>query len=377
MARLIDIASHQSVTDADAVARTDVEGAWIKLTGELGYENPKRDQQVGSLRDAGLAVGGYHFGDPRVDAATQARHFGADAARLGLLSEGSLFPMFDAENAGGLTWSSPGQLNTYIRVWRDVLRSEFGVLDFLVYGSESWFTSGWIDPDVWGDAHAWNWIANYNGRPGVLTLGWAHSQDALHQWRSDAVPFPGISASGLDDNVTLRGHTTESLTIGDAVPNISQTDLDKLLAAAEKLTHEFRVSDGGPGDVRPDDYPASRPDDVVGHTMTLRAWQDRHIGLSRSMNDGVARIETVVNAILNGQTGEPQVTLTDAQAQAGFESLGAQLAAQSGEALEGLYQKLVDTNSVDAVREVFAQYAGRATVALEFERQDENPSTGG
>lgn len=360
----IDIASYQSVTDAGAVARTGIAGAWVKLTGELGYENPKRDQQVNSLRDDGLAVGGYHFGDPRVDPAVQARHFCTDAQRLRLLDEGSLFPMFDAENAEsvGLRWSSPAQLNHYIGVWSSVLRSEFGGLDYLVYGSESWFTSGWIDPDVWSDDHAWNWVANYNGRPGVLTLGWNHPQDALHQWRSDGVPFPGISANGLDVNVALRGHTRESLTIGENVPNISQTDLDKLLTAAEKVTHLFTVTD----DDRP--LPIGSPDDLAGHVLSLRGLQERMRNAEAIDRVAIANIETVVNQILNGQTTGPQVTLTDAQAQAGFESLGAQLAAQSGEALEDLYQKLVDTNSVDAVREVFAQYVGRATVELDFQR---------
>lgn len=221
MARFLDIASHQSVTAASAVAGTDVEGVWVKLTGELGYENPSRFQQIDSLRNAGLAVGGYHFGDPRVGAADQARHFGNDAQARGVLNEGSLFPMFDAENVPPvLMWASPAQLNRYIREWRDVQRGEFGVIDFLVYGSESWFTSGWIDPDVWGDDHAWNWVANYNGMPGRLR-SWNHPQDALHQWRSNAIPFPGIVASGLDDNVALRGHTRDSLTIGDTDMNLT------------------------------------------------------------------------------------------------------------------------------------------------------------
>lgn len=291
----IDIASYQSVTDAGAVARTGIAGAWVKLTGELGYENPKRVQQVESLRAAGLAVGGYHFGDPRVDPVVQARHFGADAEARGVLDEGSLFPMFDAENAEsvGLRWSSPAQLNHYIGVWSSVLRSEFGGLDFLVYGSESWFTSGWIDPDVWSDDHAWNWVANYNGRPGILTLGWNHPQDALHQWRSDGVPFPGISANGLDVNVALRGHTRESLTIGENVPNISPTDLDKLLAAAEKVTHNYKVTDGTPA--RP--LPLDVADDVVGHVMSERARLEQFIEGWRLMNTAVANIETLANQI--------------------------------------------------------------------------------
>lgn len=362
----IDIASYQSVTDAPAVARTGTAGAWVKLTGELGYENPKRDQQVNSLRNAGLAVGGYHFGDPRVDPVVQARHFGRDATRLGLFKPGSLFPMFDAENSEsvGLKWSSPAQLNNHIAVWESVLRSEFGMRDYLVYGSESWFTSRWIDPRVWGDDHAWNWVANYNGRPGVLTLGWSHPQDALHQWRSDGVPFPGISASGLDVNVALRGHTRASLTIGnegDWLMSLTNEEQRELLDAARKLTTLFSPTD----DDRP--LPIGTRDDIPGHILSVRGLQEKMRNAQAGDRKSIAAIEGIVNQLL-ARDGGAQVTLTDAQAQAGFESLGAQLAAQSGEALEDLYQRLVDTNSVDAVREVFAQYVGRATVELGFQR---------
>jgi lysozyme len=307
--RFIDIASYQDVTNGAAVASTGVKGAWIKLTGETGYENPKRVQQIDSLRNAGLAVGGYHFGDPRIDAIGQARHFGNDARARGVLEEGSLFPMFDAENAG-FTWTAGG-LNTYIRVWRDVLRAEFGVLDFLVYGSESWWCNGMIDPDVWGDDHAWNWVANYNDRPGQLTLGWSHPQDALHQWRSDAVPFPGIVSDGLDDNVTLRGHTRESLTIGDTVPNISQSDLDKLLAAADKITHLFDPTD----DDRP--LPIATADDLAGHVLSIRGLQEKMRNAEAIDRVSIAATEGLCNQILAAL----QNLAVAGQTQEGFDNL--------------------------------------------------------
>lgn len=298
MTRFLDIASYQTVTDADAVAAAGVDGVWVKLTGEQGYENPRRFQQIDSLRAAGVAVGGYHFGDPRVDATQQARHFGNDAAARGVLAAGSLFPMFDAEDSPsqGLVWSSAAQLNDYFGVWDSVLRSEFGVEDTMIYGSESWFTGRKIDPRVWGSDRIWHWIANYNGRPGALTLGWSHPQDALHQWRSDAVPFPGIVAGGLDDNVPLRGHTRESLTIGDDVPNVPQDVLDKLLNAAEKITHEYRVTDGDPA--RP--LALDVPDDLPGQVMSGRARLEQFIVGWRGTNTGVANIETLINQVADG-----------------------------------------------------------------------------
>lgn len=151
------------------------------------------------------------------------------------------------------------------------------------------------------------WVANYDGSPsiptGAVAKQYAHPpmlENRHYDLSAVADHWPGVDAPREDD-----------------MPNISQADLNKLLDAADKLTHEFRVSDGGPGDVRPDDYPATRPDDVVGHTLTLRAWQDRHIGLNRSMNDGIARIETVVNQLV---TAISQLQVSG-QTQEGFDAL--------------------------------------------------------
>lgn len=302
MARFLDIASYQNVTDAPAVAATDVDGVWVKLTGEMGYENPRRFQQLDSLRGAGLGVGGYHFGDPRVDYVGQARHFGADAQARGVLAEGSLFPMFDAENTVGITWTATS-LNACILVWRDVLRAEFGVVDFLVYGSESWWRNGMIDPRVWGDEHAWNWIANYNGRPGSLTLGWSHPQDALHQWRSDAVPFPGIVASGLDDNTPLRGHTRESLTIGKAggwLMTLSSAEQQEILDKTRMIytaiwgpSTEAPTVGGGPG----------TPETIQDTVQRVATRQQAHIDFDHLNANSIAAIETVVNRIDQREAG--------------------------------------------------------------------------
>jgi hypothetical protein len=225
--------------------------------------------------------------------------------------------------------------------------------------------------DAAGVAHPHWWVANYDNRktvpagavakqyadPGMPGVGGHYDLSVVADF------WPGVD--GSFDNPEKDE--------GDDVPNISQSDLDKLLAAADKITHEYKVSDGTP----PRPFGTDVADDLPGQVMSIRARQEAHIALNRLMNTGIASIETVVNQILAGVLGADQVTLTDAQAQAGFESLGAQLAAQSGEAIEDLYRRLVDTNSVDAVRKVFAEYAGRATVALEFQRQDTNPPTGG
>ncbi len=225
--------------------------------------------------------------------------------------------------------------------------------------------------DAAGVAHPHWWVANYDNRktvpagavakqyadPGMPGVGGHYDLSVVTDF------WPGVDGTFDNPSKTEQG--------GDWLMSLTQAEQNEVLKAARKINAEYDPTD----DDRP--LPIATPDDITGHVLSVRGLQEKMRNAQAGDRISIANIETVVNQILNGQTGEPQVTLTDAQAQAGFESLGAQLAAQSGEALEGLYQKLVDTNSVDAVREVFAQYAGRATVALEFERQDENPPVGG
>lgn len=296
---LIDISGYNAVTDWNAVRANGIVGASIKVSQQVNYLNPLCGVQAAGARAAGVAPGGYHFGDPRVSAADQARYFVEHASPHGLFDDDALAPMYDAENweGGGLVWPSPKVLNDHIAEHIRVVREETGVRRHLVYGSLSWWGS-WIDPDLWADDDVLLWIAVYNGDPGNLQ-GWDHPNDVLHQHTSSGI-VPGIPGQ-VDKNVTLRGRRIGDLVIKQQEDNMAGSDdfndveEDRVLAAAGKQLDDYRVTDGGPGDVRPDDYPLDRPDDQLGHTLTMRAWQQRHIGLSKSMNSGVARVETVVN----------------------------------------------------------------------------------
>lgn len=106
------------------------------------------------------------------------------------------------------------------------------------------------------------------------------------QIRNDIIPY--VAGGGGWGNPQQEDNMAGS-------DDFSDPEEDRVLAAAGKQLDDYRVTDGGPGDVRPDDYPLDRPDDQLGHVMTMRAWQQRHIGLSKSMNNGVARVETVAN----------------------------------------------------------------------------------
>ncbi|WNV88342.1 glycoside hydrolase family 25 protein [Umezawaea sp. Da 62-37] len=223
---LIDISVYNSVNDWNAVRADGIVGASIKVSQQVNYLNPSCGAQVAGARAAGVAPGGYHFGDPRVNAAQQAQFFVNNARQFGLFDDGALAPMYDAENweGGGLVWPSPQVLNSHIAEHIRVVRQETGVARHLVYGSLSWWQSRWIDPDVWADEDVLLWVAVYNGQPGYLQ-GWSHPNDALHQHTSDGI-VSGIPGR-VDKNVTLRGRR-----IGDLVNGGNDMQLsDRMLNA--------------------------------------------------------------------------------------------------------------------------------------------------
>lgn len=219
---LFDISNHNDpVIDwARVVAPDDVPGGWLKLTQATDFIDGLADDYVAQAKDDGVMLGGYHFGDHRYDALTQARFFFDRAQALGLLDAGDLAPMYDVENWGTKTfqvvWPDRATIRHHVNVWLDeaVRRS---VKRALVYGSLSWWLGGMLVPSDYerDDIEVLNWIAVYNGRPGDLQ-GWSHPRDALHQYTSDGT-FDGIDGR-VDKNSTLNGRTSAGLTLGGHAP---------------------------------------------------------------------------------------------------------------------------------------------------------------
>lgn len=208
----IDVSSFNTITDWSAVKGAGNSWAWAKATQADGYVNPLFASQMASGRAAGLAMGAYHFPDPRVSVATNAQHFVAVAGAQGAFQPGSFVPMLDMENSpgDGITWSAQGA-NAFIPAFRDALRSATGQQLLCVYGSESWFANGFLTPATWADSGVVLCAAQYTGQPGQL--GWSHPRLAIHQY-TDNAPTPG--ATGVTDrSVTVGGWGLADLTIGE------------------------------------------------------------------------------------------------------------------------------------------------------------------
>lgn len=229
----IDVASFNTIEDWTRVRAAGNTWAWSKATQGSGYTNPLFASQMASGQAAGLAMGAYHFPDPRVSVATNVAHFVSIARARNAFAEGAFIPMLDLENsaAEGITWSAGGA-NGFIPAFRDQLRAATGQRLLCVYASESWWASGFLTPSVWADDGVFLAAAQYTGQPGQL--GWSHPRLAVHQY-TDQAPTPG--AQGLTDRSVLVGSwTLADLTVGgDMALDPKDPVVQQLLAGAQSV----------------------------------------------------------------------------------------------------------------------------------------------
>lgn len=207
----IDVSSYNTIIDWTAVKAAGNSWAWAKATQGSSYVNSLFASQMVSGQAAGIAMGAYHFPDPRVSVATNVARFVAVAQPRGAFEPGAMLPMLDLENdpADGIVWS-PGGANSFIPAFRDALRAATGVAELCVYGPESWWAEGFLDPAQWADEHVYLCAAQYSGEPGQL--GWSHPRLAVHQY-TDVAPTPGATRP-TDRSVILPPFSLGQLVIG-------------------------------------------------------------------------------------------------------------------------------------------------------------------
>lgn len=210
----VDVSGYNNVLDWGAVRTAGTGWAWSKATEATGYVNGRFVQQVQGARAAGLVAGAYHFADPRYSPAAQVQHFVDVARPQGAFSAGAMLPMLDMENEPGVFSWAAGQANTYIRAFRDLLRQATGQNKLCVYASQSWWLTGFLQPDQWADGDVYLCAARYGVTAG--NVGWTHPRLAAHQYTDASQPY------ALDRSVTVGGFTLGQLTIGAPAP-LAQT----------------------------------------------------------------------------------------------------------------------------------------------------------
>lgn len=211
----IDVSRWNNVVNWNSVRSNGISFASVKLTQGDYLTSPTVVAQVDGARRAGIAVGGYHFGDVKVPVERNVSRFVSVGRERGVFAPGSFAPMLDLENSPGdnIYWNA-NSANSFVPRFIRQLRDATGVGPVAVYASLSVWQN-MLRPNEWADDQVFLWVAVYNGDPGNLR-GWTHPRAALHQHTSEG-NVPGV-AGHVDRNVTLGSFTTQSMTIGNVAP---------------------------------------------------------------------------------------------------------------------------------------------------------------
>jgi GH25 family lysozyme M1 (1,4-beta-N-acetylmuramidase) len=130
----VDVSHYQGTVDWGKVAASGQRFAIMKAT-ELGYTDPTLQTNLIGAHAAGLVIGAYAFGRPAYSALAQADAF---ASAIGTLPPGSLPPVLDLEDDGGLSVSA---LVNWTHAFLNRLQARTGIVPMIYSGPNFWQTS--------------------------------------------------------------------------------------------------------------------------------------------------------------------------------------------------------------------------------------------
>lgn len=207
-----DVSHWNTVSDWNAVRGNGISFASIKITESVGYVSPDASAQANGARNAGIAVGGYHFARNDATPEAQARFFASECQARGLLQTGSFVPMLDLESV-----ELRSSANTFTRRFITAFRVYSGQSKVAVYSNTDWFRN--VLDMSWADTNVFLWIAAWNGDPG--NPGWSHPRLALHQ-HTDAGTVPGVGGT-VDRDCTVAPFTLAELLVGNGSVPLTTT----------------------------------------------------------------------------------------------------------------------------------------------------------
>jgi lysozyme len=115
----IDISRYQQSIDWDAVAKQNMQFAYVKATEGGSLADVRFKQNWYTIKQVGMKRGAYHFFRPTVNALAQAKNF-LDVAQL---EPGDLPPVLDAEDADGV---DKALVVTRMQTWLDIVEKRYG-----------------------------------------------------------------------------------------------------------------------------------------------------------------------------------------------------------------------------------------------------------
>ena len=128
--------------DWKETAKANIKFCWVKVTEGQTHVNRGHEDKFQGARDAGLIVGGYHFGrpdhnkddNPLTDAEKEAHHFLKHLKKVGVHS-GDLLPVLDVE--AGMKTDDQYNVDWTLK-WLDVVEEELGVKSVIYTAKWAW-----------------------------------------------------------------------------------------------------------------------------------------------------------------------------------------------------------------------------------------------
>lgn len=278
----VDVSSYQHWTSLDwaKVKAAGQDFAFVKATEDTGYANPYFAADWAGLGAVGMARGAYHFARPNRVAGSAAAQAGYFVQVAGLAHDpGALAPMFDMEDAGGLT---PTELVAWSKAWLGTVQALTGRRPIIYTYAYFWRTA-------MGDSQAFTayplFLADYHDltgttapRPG-MPGGWA----TWTFWQySDVGKVPGIS--GSVDMDRYNGSSVWSATWGRSVAPPVQVAVLPLASYQGQL---LQIGSVGPAVTALQRLIGADPDGAFGQmtAASLRVFQTAHGVLASGVTD--------------------------------------------------------------------------------------------
>lgn len=165
---LIDVSNAQGSIDWVKVRRAGVQGAWLKATEGVTFNDAFHTTNRREANKAGVRVGSYHFARPELNSAVaEADHL---CRIIGKLGRRDLKPVLDMEGKGDEAWAHTfcRRVQFHLGVWP------------IFYTYSAWLHEHHFKKPAGNGL----WIANYDGvlRPPLPVAPW--KKYVAHQYTS-------------------------------------------------------------------------------------------------------------------------------------------------------------------------------------------------
>ena len=190
--------------------------AWAKATEGINYVDPTYVTNMTNGLAAGIAIAGYHFAHPELNAASAEASYFLNVAQS-YIKTCALPPVLDFETTGSLTGA---QLTTWAAAWCNAVQTATGIVPII-------YTSGSIASSLGSAVTPFPlWIANpatSSTSPPTNIVIWSTLAFKQYSWTGTCPGIPG--SSGAVDLDVFNGDMTAFNTLMGCATGIADKNL--------------------------------------------------------------------------------------------------------------------------------------------------------